>query len=186
MICILLYLWSASVGWCIESCVQNFDISWSTISTSLFQPLVIASKELVWGHVEGDFTSPTTLLQRSSLAAQSKLCIWLCEVQCLHAYVTTLIQSRVYTLTKINFHVFWSSWGYCIYFYCENFVSSCNQTGVLYWKLFPMFVIATFIMAVGGALPPTVCCTYHRTSLRTVNAFISSSDTDEDWPMQQL
>jgi hypothetical protein len=45
-----------------------------------------------------------------------KLCIWLCEVQCFHAYVTTMIQSRVYSLTKINVHVFWSAWGYCIHF----------------------------------------------------------------------
>lgn len=111
-----------------------------------------------------------------------KLCIWLCEVYSFNAYVTTLIQSPVCTLTKINVHVFWASWSYRIHFYCENFLSSHNQTGILYWKLFPTFVIATFLMAVGDALPPTVCCTYHR----TVNAFISSFDTDEDSLMQQL
>lgn len=107
-----------------------------------------------------------------------KLCIWLRKVHCFHAYVTTLIEWCAYTITKINVHVLWASWGYCIYFYCEDFVSSCNQTGILYWQLFPMLVIATFVGAVGDALPPTVCCTYHRTNLRKVNAFISWFDTD--------
>jgi hypothetical protein len=63
----------------LQSCVQDFDLSWSPILNPLFQPIMTGSGESGWDHMAAKSAFLTLLLLHRLVSAQSSSFLY-CEV----------------------------------------------------------------------------------------------------------